>query len=94
MKLNTFEKGVYDVVAHFNVENLASLLIYDAVGVERGYWTVKGCIADNNYRVANSCRQSSVIVKSRRRFLRGQRKVKFVKTKNQEGKVYGAGMAS
>ena len=64
------------------------------LGVERGNWTVQGCIADNNYRVANSCRQSSDIIKSRQRFLRGQRKVKSVKTKKLEGKVYGAGMAS
>ena len=34
------------------------------------------------------------IVKSHRRLFRGQRKVKSVKTKKQEGKVYGAGMAS
>ena len=94
VKLNTFEIDVYDAVAHFNVGNLASLLIYDAVGVERGYWTVHGCIADDNYRLSNSRRQSSDIVKSHRRFLRGQRKVKSVKTKKQEGKVYGAGMAS
>ena len=116
VKLSTFEIGVYDAVAHFNVGredigqykgvlmmiildhfnvgNLASLLIYDAVGVERGYWTVQGCIDDDNFRLNNSCQQSSDIVKSRRRFLRGQRKVKCGKTEKQEGKVYGAGMAS
>ena len=94
VKLNTFEIGMYDAVAHFNVGNLASLLIYDAVGVERGYCTVHRCIADDNYRLSNSRRQSSDIVKNHRRFLRGQRKVKSVKTKKQEGKVYGAGMAS
>ena len=94
VKLNTFEIGVYGAVAHFNVGNLASLLVYDAVGVERGYWTVPRCIADDNYRLSNSRRQSSDIVKRHRRFLRSQRKVKSVKTKKQEGKVYGAGMAS
>ena len=33
-KLKTFEIGVYDSVAHFNVGNLDTLLIYDAVGIE------------------------------------------------------------
>ena len=55
---------MYDAVAHFNVGNLASLLIYDVVGVERVYWAVHGCIADDNYRLSNSRRQSSDIVRS------------------------------
>ena len=51
IKLKTFEIGVYDSVAHFNVGNLATLLIYDAVGIDRGKWTVDGCIDDDAFRI-------------------------------------------
>ena len=57
IKLKTFEIGVYDSVAHFDVGNLATLLIYDAVGIDRGKWTVDGCIDDDAFRIKNSCRQ-------------------------------------
>ena len=50
--------GVYDSVAHFDVGNLATLLIYDAVGIDRGKWTADGCIDDNAFRIKNSCRKS------------------------------------
>ena len=44
VKLQTFEIGTYDAVAHFNVGNSATLRIYDAVGLERGFWTLKGAV--------------------------------------------------
>ena len=92
IKLKTVEIGVYDSVAHFNVGNLATLLIYDAVGI--GKWTVDGYIDNDAFRIKNSCRQSGEYMKTRRRMLRGLRKSKTVETKKKEGKVYGAGVAS
>ena len=35
VKLKIFKIGVYDSVAHFNVGNLVTLLIYDAVGIDK-----------------------------------------------------------
>ena len=46
--MSTFELAVYDAVAHFNIGNLATLLIFDKVNIERGYYTTLGIITDNN----------------------------------------------
>ena len=35
IKLKIFKIGLYDSVAHFNVGNLVTLLIYDAVGIDK-----------------------------------------------------------
>ena len=93
VKLQTFEIGTYDAVAHFNIGNSATLRIYDAVGLERGFWTLKGCADDDEYRKSNSRRQSSNTMKINRRKSRGLKKMKSVKNRKKEGKVYGAGMA-
>ena len=74
----TFEIGVYDSVAHFNIGNLATLL---------GKWTVDRCIDDDAFRIKNSCRQSGEYMKTRRRMLCGLRKSKTVEIKKKEGKV-------
>ena len=49
-------------------------LIFDKVNIERGYYTTLGCITDNNCRIQNAKRQSSDSAKTRRRYLRGQKK--------------------
>ena len=71
--------------------NLATLLVFDEVNIERGYFTTKGCINDNQNRIKNARRQNTESSKVRRRYLRGLRKSKCDKTKKVEGKVYGAG---
>ena len=78
VKLQTFEIGTYDAVAHFNVGNSATLRINDAVGLERGFWTLKGCADDDEYRKSNSRRQSSNTMVHRRK-LRGLKKCKSVR---------------
>ena len=88
VKLQTFEIG------HFNVGNFATLRIYDAVGLESEFWTLKGCADDDEYRKSNSRRQSSNTMKVHRRKLRGLKKCKSIKNRKKEGKVYGAGIAS
>ena len=74
VKMTTFELALYDVVAHFNIGNLATLLIFDKVNIERGYCTTLGCITENNCRIQYAKRQSSDSAKTRRRYLRGQKK--------------------
>ena len=74
VKMTTFELAVYDAVTHFNISNLATLLIFDKVNIERGYYTTLRCITDNNCRIQNAKRQSSDSAKTRRRYLRGQKK--------------------
>ena len=75
VKMTTFELAVYDAVAHFNIGNFATLLIFDKVNIERGYYTTLGCITENNCRIQNAKRQGSDSAKTRRRYLRGQKEV-------------------
>ena len=86
-----FEMGVLDAVAHFNIGNMATLLIYDKMGMERGFYTLKGCMNENTSRIKNANRKDKESVKIRRRLLRGVRKCKSDKSKKQEGSVYGYG---
>ena len=72
VKLTTFEFAVHDAVTHFNIGNLASLILYDKVNIERGYYTL-GCISDNETRISNSVGQSSSKLKTRRRYPRGKK---------------------
>ena len=93
VKLFTFEIGVNDAVSHFNIGNMATLLIYDKLGLERGYWTEKGSYDNNIDQIKNSNRKSTESNRARRRQLRGIRKCKNVQDKTKEGKLYGAGIA-
>ena len=76
--MKTFEIGVYDAVAHFNIGNTATTLIYDAMNINPGYHTIK----------QNALRKSSDIYKNRS--CRRTEK-KTVKKKQKEGKLYVAG---
>ena len=87
----TFQLGVYDAAAHFNVGNIASLRVCDEIGIERGCFTILGCSKNNNERINNSLRKSSKLYKSRRRQLRGLCKRKVNKDQSREGVAYCAG---
>ena len=89
--MTMLESAVYDAVAHFNIGNLATLLIFDKVNIERGYYTILGCITDNNCRIQNDKLQSIDNVKTRRRYLRGQKQAKSDNTHQTEGEIYSAG---
>ena len=93
VKLKTFEIGVHDSIIHFNVGALATLLVYDEVGVERGYWTIKGCESENRMRLNTSLRKTTESAKTQRRKLRGRKKGIIDKNREKEGKVYGSGIA-
>ena len=77
--MTTFALAVYDDVAHFNIGNLATLLIFDKVKMERGYYTTLGCITENNCRLQNAERQSSDSAKTRRRYCVYKKRPKFFK---------------
>ena len=91
VELKTFEIGVYDAVAHFNIGNVATTLIYDAMNINPGHYTLIGCAEGNTRRKTNALRKSSNIYKNRRGYIRGLKKAKTVKKKQKEGKLYDAG---
>ena len=82
---------MYDAVAYFNIGNLATLLIFDKVNIERGCYTTLGCITDNNCRMHNVKRQSSDSAKTQRCYLREQKKARSDNTHKTEGEIYSAG---
>ena len=43
--------AVHDAAVHFNIGNLATLLIYDKLGIERVYYTTTGCLEHDNQQV-------------------------------------------
>ena len=83
--------AAYDAVAHFNIGNKATLLIFDGMQMNRGYYTTLGCQDDNNYRLKNASRKSGDRYRMRRKLLRGKKKSKGDKTSEIEGLLYGAG---
>ena len=89
IKYKQFQMAVHDAAAHFNIGNLATLLIYDKLDIERGYYTTTGCLENDNQRVKNVRRQSTSYVKTRRCIVRGLKKKKGDKTKKHEGTLYG-----
>ena len=86
-----FEMSIFDAAVHCNIGNLATLLIFDKMGIEKGFYSTNDCIEGNIQRINNAKRKDSEGVKIRRRMLRGMRKHKSDKNKKQEGSVYGPG---
>ena len=68
-----------------------TLLIVDKLGIERGYYTMKGCLDDYKTRIDNAKKESMSSVKTRRRIPWRVRKNKSDTTKEQEGCAYGGG---
>ena len=53
MPTTYFVKYKQFTAARFNIGNLATLMTYDNLYVERGYHTTKGCINGNITRITN-----------------------------------------
>ena len=70
---------------------MATLEIFDEIGIERGSFTILGCHDDNQKRIENSQRKSSDIYRGRCSELCGSKKRKKDKDEVKEGKTYGAG---
>ena len=83
-KYKQFATAIFDATAHFNIGNLATRMIYDKLDIERGYYTTKSCIDDNFVRINNARRKSSDGYQGRRKFIRGEKKRKFVNREKQE----------
>ena len=69
IKYIQFATAIFDATAHFNIGNLAILMIYDKLDIARGYYATKGCIDDNCGRINNTCRKSSDEYQGRRKFI-------------------------
>ena len=55
MKYKQFSAAVYDAAVHFKVGNIATLLIYDKLHIDRGFYTTKGCLDKNKTRISTQC---------------------------------------
>ena len=84
----TFETGVFDAVAHFNIGNLAILRIFISLGVEPGTYTRLGCSALNKDRVPNARRHNKATYKLRRQIIRGNRKRKAYEIEGVDEELY------
>ena len=84
----TFETGVFDAVAHFNIGNLATLRIFKSLGIEPGSYTRLGCSALNKDRVENARRHNKATYKLRRQIIRGNRKRKAYEIEGVDEELY------
>ena len=89
----TFETGVFDAVAHFNIGNLATLRIFKSLGIEPGIYTRLGCSASNKDRVENARCHNKATYKLRQQIICGNRKQKADEIEGVEGKHYSPGIA-
>jgi len=86
-----FQLGVYDAVANFNIGEQATLDIYKALGMEPGFFTRKGCSMTNRCRLKVASYKSLKSTKKQRKIIRGLKKRKGDKEKDQEGSTYAPG---
>ena len=89
----TFETGVFNAVAHFNIGNLATLRIFKSLGIEPGIYTRLGCSASNKDRVENARCHNKATYKLRQQIICGNRKQKADEIEGVEGKLYCPGIA-
>ena len=87
IKYKQFAATIYDAAAYLNIANLAALLIYDKLNIERGDYITTGGIDGNITLITNARIKSNVEFQGRRKVLRGEQKRKMVKRKKAKGKV-------
>ena len=83
LKVHTF--GVYDAIAHFNIDSKAAVLVYEKLGMLPGWHMLKGCLSKNESRTIYARGHSTISKKMRRRYNRAAKKHKSDKT-NSKGK--------
>ena len=86
-----FEAGVYDAVAHFNEGSIATCLVLEKLGLQRGFFTEKICKELDSSRIYVAEYQEKEITKMSRKKLRSKRKSRHEKDIDKEGESYGAG---
>ena len=65
-----------DSVAHFNDGNIATLNIFEEIGLSHSHYTTIGCKDGNEERCDNSVRKSGEGYRTRRKYIRGIKKSK------------------
>ena len=89
--LDLFKFGVYDAVSHFNIDQKATFLMFEKLGVAPGNFCVRGFGTLNKKRLYNSAMKNRERTKKRRKILRAQSKHKSDKTQKKEGVLYEPG---
>ena len=88
---DTFEFGVFDAVAHFNLGAVAAINVYKECGIAPGKYTRESCKLRNQRRLYFAESKEKEKSKLRRKQLRGKRKSKDDKKQQEEGESYGSG---
>lgn len=88
---STFQLGVYDAVAHFNIGNKATIKVLEALGMTPGTFFAAAVKQADCLRVNRANYKSKDTTKTRSKVLRGQRKKQGGKNKEKEGKTYSFG---
>jgi hypothetical protein len=83
--------GVYDAVAHFNIGSQASAKILKELDMVPGTYFEVGMKKTNKERIAKANHKNKAEIKKRRKVVRGLKKKKDDKIKDQEGTTYKAG---
>ena len=86
-----FESGVYDAVAHFNEGSIATCLVLEKFGLQRGVFTETICKELDASRLYAAEYQQKERTKLSRKKLRSKRKSRHEKDIDKEGESYGAG---
>ena len=91
VSLPTFEFGVYDSVANFNIGRKASISVFEKLNMLPGRFTLKGCSVQNKKRLFRSQYRNKESSKIRRKVIRGKNKSQDDKNTDKEGTLYAAG---
>ena len=89
--LQTFEFGLYDAVAVYNIGREATLRTFDHLKIPRGKYTISGCSQRNKTRLYFAEYKNKNSSKQSRKIIPGNKKAKTDKLLVKEGKTYGAG---
>ena len=85
VSLKQLEFGVFDAVSNFNIGRKASILIYEKTKIRPGKYMLEGCSNLNKKRLRLSNYKSKDTSKNKRKVLRGMKKQKADKDKDEEG---------
>ena len=88
---DSFQLGVYDAVAHFNIGTKATVKVLQTLGISPGTFCVAGLQQADNLRVQKSNYKVDDKNKTRRKVLRGKRKGQADKNQHKEGETYSKG---
>ena len=85
---DVLEFGVDDAVAHFNIGAEAAVNMFKEVNLDPGEYFLKGMRKINKERIAKADFKEKEVNKKKRKMLRGLKKKKGDKLKQEEGTLY------